>query len=106
MADQLTHICEFIFKYGIFFLLFFILMNLVTFALFRADKKKAEKNKFRIPERDLLSFSACFGALGGLLGMIIFHHKTRKPKFFIWVPVFAILQIIVINLVFKRGHVK
>lgn len=104
MADQLKRICEFIYNYDIIFLSFFLLMNLITFALFRADKKKAEKNAFRIPERDLLGFSACFGALGGLLGMIVFHHKTRKPKFFIWVPAFAIIQIIFINLVFKWGQ--
>ena len=105
MADYLRHICEFIYKYDIFFLSFFLLMNLITFALFRADKKKAEKNAFRIPEHDLLGFSACLGALGGLLGMVVFHHKTRKPKFFIWVPVFAILQIILLNLVYKWGNV-
>ena len=96
-------IFEFAYKYNIPFLVFFVLMNLVTFALFQADKKKAEKGAFRIPERDLLGFSACFGALGGILGMIIFHHKTRKPKFFILVPFFAIVHLILINLVFKWG---
>ena len=96
-------IFEFIYQYSIPFLAAFMLMNLLTFALFHSDKRKAEKNAFRIPERGLLGFSACFGALGGILGMILFHHKTRKPKFFLLVPFFAIVQLIIINLVFKWG---
>lgn len=94
---------QFVYRYGIPFLIFFVLMNLITFFLFRKDKKKAEKKKFRIPEKDLLGFSAAFGALGGLLAMILFHHKTRKPKFYILVPLFAIVQLILINLVFRFG---
>lgn len=94
---------QFVYRHGIPFLIFFVLMNIITFFLFRKDKKKAEKNMFRIPEKDLLSFSAAFGALGGLLSMIIFHHKTRKPKFYILVPLFAIVQLILINLVFRFG---
>ena len=96
-------IFHFIYDYALPFIVLFVLMNLITFALFHSDKRKAEKHTFRIPERDLLGFSACFGALGGILGMILFHHKTRKPKFFILVPLFAILQLIFINLLFKWG---
>lgn len=97
-------IFRFIYDHNVIFLALFVLMNLLTMAMFHSDKKKAEKNAFRIPERDLLGFSACFGALGGILGMILFHHKTRKPKFFLLVPLFAIIQLILINLVFKWGR--
>lgn len=97
-------IFRFIYDHNVIFLVLFVLMNLLTLAMFHSDKKKAEKNAFRIPERDLLGFSACFGALGGILGMVLFHHKTRKPKFFLLVPFFAIVQLMLINLVFKWGH--
>jgi len=100
---QMKFIFEFLYEHSFMFVVLFFLMNLVTFALFHSDKKKAEKNAFRIPERDLLGFSACFGALGGILGMVVFHHKTRKPKFYILVPLFAIVQLIFINLIFKWG---
>ncbi|MBR5039969.1 MAG: DUF1294 domain-containing protein [Clostridiales bacterium] len=103
MADKVKFIFQFIYEYNTFFLVFFLLMNLITFALFHSDKRKAEKNSFRIPERDLLGFSACFGALGGCLGMILFHHKTRKPKFFILLPLFAIIHLMLINLIFNWG---
>ncbi|MBO4927994.1 MAG: DUF1294 domain-containing protein [Clostridiales bacterium] len=93
-------ILRFIYEYILFFGIFFFLMNLITFALFHSDKRKAEKHAFRIPERDLLGFSACFGALGGILGMVLFHHKTRKPKFYVLVPLFAVLQLILIIMIF------
>ena len=38
-------IFEFIYQYSIPFLAAFMLMNLLTFALFHSDKRKAEKNK-------------------------------------------------------------
>lgn len=94
---------RFLKNYSLVYGCIFFLMNLITFALFRADKKKAEKKAFRIPESNLLGFSAAFGGLGGLLGMILFHHKTRKPKFFVLVPLFAIVQTVFTYLIFKLG---
>ncbi|MGB0839597.1 MAG: DUF1294 domain-containing protein [Chitinophagales bacterium] len=35
----------------------------------------------RIPEIALLYNAIFFGSLGGLLGMFLFRHKTRKPYF-------------------------
>ena len=66
--------------------IYLIGINLITFFLFGLDKYKAAKHRFRIPERVLLGASALGGALGGLLGMLLFHHKTRKAKFRIWIP--------------------
>ena len=37
-----------------------------------------------------------FSALGALLGMYVFHHKTKKFKFLFFIPLFLILQIILI----------
>ncbi|MDU3750385.1 DUF1294 domain-containing protein [Peptoniphilus rhinitidis] len=44
------------------------------------DKFKAKFNAWRISERVLLTFSI-FAGFGGLLGMKIFHHKTKKRNF-------------------------
>ena len=78
------------------FLVFYIIMNLVTFILYGADKSKARKGKWRIPEKTLLLFAACFGGLGAFLGMKIFRHKTKHTSFKILVPVFMIIQFILI----------
>lgn len=78
------------------FLVFYAIMTVVTFALYGADKSKAKKGKWRIPEKTLLLFAACFGGLGAFLGMKIFRHKTKHTSFKILVPVFMIIQFILI----------
>jgi len=65
--------------------------NLIAFALYGIDKSFAIRNKRRIPEKTLIA-SAVFGAPGALLGMLTFHHKTRKPKFFLTVPGLVVLH--------------
>ena len=78
------------------FLVFYALMTIVTFVLYGVDQAKAKKGKWRIPEKTLLLFAACFGGLGAFLGMKIFRHKTKHTSFRILVPVCMILQFILI----------
>ena len=78
------------------FLVFYAIMTVITFILYGADKAKAKKGKWRIPEKTLLLFSACFGGLGAFLGMKIFRHKTKHTSFKVLVPVFMINQFILI----------
>ena len=77
-----------------FLVLYLVLVNVAAFLLFGIDKKKAENGKYRISEATLIAFSIVGGALGAFLGMRIFHHKTKKKKFYITVPVFLVLLII------------
>lgn len=58
-------------------LLYFGSINAVLFVLMGIDKYRAKKKMWRIPEKTLLSF----GILGGILGMVLFHHKIRVTKF-------------------------
>ncbi|MCR4776826.1 MAG: DUF1294 domain-containing protein [Saccharofermentans sp.] len=78
------------------FLVFYAIMTLITFVLYGADKAKAKKGKWRIPEKTLLLFAAFFGGLGAFLGMKIFRHKTKHTSFKVLVPVFMIIQFILI----------
>ena len=78
------------------FLVFYAIMTVITFILYGADKAKAKKGKWRIPEKTLLLFAACFGGLGAFLGMKIFRHKTKHTSFKIIVPVSMIIQFILI----------
>ena len=71
-------------------------MTIVTFVLYGVDKRKAKKGQWRIPEKTLLLFAACFGGLGAFLGMKIFRHKTKHTSFKILVPTFMIVQFILI----------
>ena len=54
------------------------LMNAAGFLVMFADKQKARRGHWRIPERTLLLIAALGGSLGSLLGMYLFHHKYRQ----------------------------
>ena len=56
-------------------------VSLINFILYGTDKRAAIKGRWRVPERVLLGLSFFGGAAGGILGMVIFHHKTRKAAF-------------------------
>lgn len=73
---------------------YFILINIMTFFLFGEDKSRARQKKRRISERTLLFFAFLGGAAGAFTGMYIFHHKTRKPKFYLGVPAILILRLV------------
>lgn len=68
--------------------------NLIVFAMMGIDKWKAIKNKRRISEFTLLLSSFAMGAIGGLAGMAVFHHKTKKAKFLILVPLALIINLV------------
>ena len=74
-----------------------VVMNIVAFALMGHDKRCARQGKWRVPEKTLFLVTACFGVLGGVLGMKVFHHKTRHWYFKVVFPVLLIIQIAVIS---------
>lgn len=59
-----------------------IILNFINFILYGIDKFKAKHDMWRISEKTLLTLSIMAG-FGGLIGMKIFHHKTREKKFYI-----------------------
>lgn len=78
-----------------FIYVYLIVVNTVSFILFFIDKKRARKELYRISESFLFNISIIGGALGSLLGMKVFHHKTKKKKFIIGIPIILIFNIIV-----------
>ena len=83
------------------FIIYIVLINIITFSVFGIDKLKAIKNKWRTPESVLLGLSLMGGSAGGILGMYIFRHKTKKLVFRLAVPFFLILHIVLIYLILK-----
>ncbi len=73
---------------------YFIIINVVTFLLYGYDKYMAIKGKRRISEYHLFVFSFFGGGIGSILGMKVFHHKTRKLIFWILNILFTILWIV------------
>lgn len=74
--------------------IYLFLVNAVAFFLMLADKVKAKKKKWRIPEATLIGSAIIGGSIGALAGMYTFRHKTKHPKFTIGVPVILVLQIV------------
>lgn len=83
-------------------ILFLIITNLLTLIAFGIDKAKAKHKKYRTPEVLLLTLAAIGGAAGGLLGMLLFHHKTLHPKFAIGVPLILLVHITICVLLYLR----
>jgi len=77
-------------------IIYIILINFFELYLMHADKQKAKKGLWRIPEKTLLLISILGGSLGGILGMYIFRHKTKHWKFVVGMPLILVLQITVI----------
>jgi uncharacterized membrane protein YsdA (DUF1294 family) len=84
------------------FLTYFVIVNVISFFQFGADKRRAEKNKYRISERSLLLFGFAGGWLGGYLGQYYFRHKTGKLSFKIRFFVAAIANMLIIAGVFSK----
>ena len=75
---------------------YFVIMNIIGFALMGIDKYKAKKRAFRIPEATLFIVAIIGGSIGSILGMHIFRHKTRHWYFVYGMPVILVLQIILV----------
>lgn len=75
--------------------LYLLIINALGLLIMLADKEKAKKHLWRIPESTLLTVAALGGSIGCYAGMRLFHHKTRKPKFYIGIPVIFAVQLLV-----------
>lgn len=72
---------------------YLVLMNLVTFWVYGADKRWARRGRWRVPERTLFLLPLLGGSIGALLGMRVFHHKT-KHWYFVWgIPAILLVQL-------------
>lgn len=80
-------------KLASYILPYLIILNLFTMAIMLFDKYSAMNHLRRIPERRLMLFSILGGSAGMLVSMFLFHHKTRKLKFRLGVPLILLAQL-------------
>ena len=74
-------------------LVYLAAVNVIAFAVYGADKRRARKNRRRVPEKTLFLLAAIGGSVGALLGMYTFRHKTRH-WYFVWgIPAILLVQI-------------
>ena len=81
--------------------LYLICINIITIAVYGIDKRNAGRGKWRIRVSTLLTLAAAGGSAGALLAMHLFHHKTKKKKFSIGVPLMLLAQIVLLVFLIK-----
>ena len=77
-------------------LIYLILISVVSVIITLADKIKAIKKQYRIPESVLLLFAALGGSVPMLLTMLIIRHKTKHVKFMAGLPIIIVFQLILV----------
>lgn len=67
-------------------------INIAAVVAACADKCRAIRGRWRIPERTLLLLGFFGGAAGELLAMLLIRHKTKHAKFMLLLPLFCLLH--------------
>lgn len=75
---------------------YLIIVNIVAWIMYALDKWKARSGARRIRERSLLIIALAGGSVGALAAMLMFRHKTRKPKFYLSIPVMIVVHCVIV----------
>ena len=67
--------------------------NLLGFVLMGADKRRARKGLWRIPEQTLFLSAILGGSVGTIAGMWTFRHKTKHWYFVFGMPLILLAQL-------------
>lgn len=73
--------------------LYLLLINGVGFLLMGIDKRRAKRGAWRISEKSLFLSPLLGGTVGAILGMRVFHHKTKHWYFRYGLPALLVLQL-------------
>lgn len=84
------------------FALWLLAANLWGFLMIGLDKRKAERKKWRIREASFFLLAFLGAAPGIELGMLLFHHKTKKASFHWRIHLAFILWLIAALVYFSR----
>ena len=85
-------------------LIYLLLVNLCSYFMMGADKRKAQEGTWRTPEATFMTLAVIGGAPGIMLGMKHYHHKTKHWKFRILVPGMLLIQVVILAGLFLMGR--
>ena len=74
---------------------YYALINIVLYVTMVIDKKRAIKDGWRIPEKNMFIMAVLGGGLGGLAAMVFERHKNRHMDFILVFTMTAILHMLV-----------
>ena len=72
---------------------YLLLINLIAFGTFGADKRRAKRGAWRVSERALFRLALLGGSVGAIAGMRRFHHKTKHWYFRWGLPAILVAQL-------------
>ncbi|MEB4674241.1 DUF1294 domain-containing protein [Enterobacteriaceae bacterium G50] len=83
----------------------FLMVNVLTFFIYGADKFAARRSWQRIPEKTLLAFGLVGGWPGGLAAQQLFRHKTQKQPFKRWFVGSVVVNVaVLVGVVYGMGY--
>ena len=74
--------------------LYLAAVNIAAFLTYGADKRRAKRGQWRIQEKTLFLLPLLGGSVGGILGMRVFHHKTKHWYFRVGLPAILLAQLV------------
>ena len=77
------------------YIYYVFIINLISLSSMGLDKYFSKNKKRRLSEGLLISLGL-LAPFGSILGMVVFRHKTSKLKFRILIPLFFLLQWIIL----------
>jgi len=83
---------------------YLVIINIAGLISMYIDKRRAIKNKWRIPEKTLFIIAIVGGSIGSISGMHLFRHKTKHWYFKYGMPAILICQIIIGILLFGKFY--
>jgi len=78
-----------------------VIINLITFVAYGADKKAAVKGSWRVPEADLHALEFLGGWIGAFIGQKVFHHKNKKKSYQAMFWLMLVLQGVAIYIILR-----
>ena len=73
---------------------YYALINIVLYVTMVIDKKRAIKDGWRIPEKNMFIMAVLGGGLGGLAAMVFKRHKNRHMDFILVFTMTSILHMV------------
>ncbi len=76
--------------------IYLCIISLIAVFVTVADKYKAKRGKWRIPEMTLLLISALGGSAAMYTAMLTVRHKTKHIKFMAGIPLIMVFQAVIL----------
>ena len=81
---------------------YFLAVSLLSVIVTAADKLKARRGEWRVPENTLMLLAALGGSAAMYAVMLLIRHKTRHVKFMLGIPLIMALQVPVVLWILRR----